>query len=108
MNKAVGKGEGEQNQAFKRFVNQFGTHYVMQADLGAKIHYERRFTKKSNSVTTINHRKDCVGKAAQSCTGGNFGILFLSANLEACPSKDRMQCTVGLYIHQFIYNIFYI
>ena len=95
MNKAVGRRETDKDNAFKEFVSQFGTHYVTETQLGAKIHYERRFTKKSNSVGTSTARADCVGKAAESCTGGNFGIFFLSVNAKACPSKDTQHCTVG-------------
>ena len=95
MSKAVGKGETDKDNAFKEFVGQFGTHYVTETQLGAKIHYERRFTKKSNSVTTSNARSDCVGKAAESCTGGNFAIFVISVDAKACPSKDTEHCTVG-------------
>ena len=95
MNKAVQGEEDSQCEAFQEFVSQFGTHYIEEAQLGARIHYERRFTKKSNSVCTSSARADCVGKAAESCTGGNFGIFFLSVNAKACPSKDTQHCTVG-------------
>ena len=94
LNQAVEKDEEDKDKAFKKFVNQFGTHYVVETNLGAKIHYERRFTKKSSSVGTRNTRADCVGKAAESCTGGNFAIFFVSLTAEACPSKSSEDCTV--------------
>ena len=103
LSNAVGKEQSEKDQAFKRFVNQFGTHFVEETQLGAKIYYERRFTKRSTSVTTGNTRKDCVGKAAEGCTGGNFEIFFISANAETCPSKETQQCTVSLSGVAYLY-----
>lgn len=94
LNKAVGKGQAEKDKAFKRFVNQFGTHFVEETQLGAKIYYERRFTRRSTSVGAANTRKDCVGKAAEGCTGGDFSIFFISVNAEKCPSKETEHCTV--------------
>ena len=78
LNDAVSKGSPEKKQAFKRFVEQFGTHFLQESQLGAKIYYERRFSKKSKDVGTMNSRKDCVGKAAEGCTGGNFAIFFIT------------------------------
>ena len=95
LNKAVQGEEDSQCEAFQEFVSQFGTHYIEEAQLGARIHYERRFTKKSTSVGTTNTRKDCIGKAAEGCTGGNFAIFFISLSAETCPAKSTEHCTVS-------------
>ena len=95
LNEAVSKGSPEKKQAFKRFVEQFGTHFLEETQLGAKVYYERRFNKRSKDVGTMNSRKDCVGKAAEGCTGGNFAIFFIKASAEVCPSKSTEHCTVS-------------
>ena len=107
LNDAVSKGSPEKKQAFKRFVEQFGTHFLQESQLGAKIYYERRFSKKSKDVGTMNSRKDCVGKAAEGCTGGNFAIFFIKASAEACPSKTTDHCTVSSQLKLFCNNLTY-
>ena len=95
MSKAVKKSTSKQNRAFRKFVAQFGTHFVEATQLGAKVYYERRFTRKSKSEGTMNARRDCVGKAAEGCTGGNFAIFFISVKAQKCPSKSTEKCTVS-------------
>ena len=49
----------EQIREFKRFVNEFGTHYSSAAEMGTKLSIERRYSASERSGTDDNELKDC-------------------------------------------------
>ena len=48
-----------QVQEFKRFVNEFGTHYSSAAEMGTRISIERRYSASERSGSEDNELKDC-------------------------------------------------
>ena len=74
--------EKDLRNAFIKFVENFGTHYMKEADMGAKLYYEKRFTAKSKNTNVAQLRKECVAAAAQGCAGGSIGIAFFQAKAE--------------------------
>ena len=44
---------------FKRFVNEFGTHYSSAAEMGTRISIERRYSAAERSGAEDNELKDC-------------------------------------------------
>lgn len=48
-----------QIREFKRFVNEFGTHYSSSAEMGTRISIERRYTAAERSGAEDNELKDC-------------------------------------------------
>ena len=86
--------EKDLKNAFIDFVEAFGTHYMKETQLGAKIYYEKRFTAKSKTTNIGHMRENCVAAAAEGCAGGSIGILFFSAKAETCTGNARKDCTV--------------
>ena len=86
--------EKDLRNAFIKFVENFGTHYMKEAKMGAKLYYEKRFTAKSKNTNVAQIRKECVASAARGCTGGNINIAFFSAKAETCTGNARKDCTV--------------
>ena len=48
-----------QLREFKRFVNEFGTHYSSAAEMGTRISIERRYSASERSGAEDNELKDC-------------------------------------------------
>ena len=85
--------EKDLKNAFVEFVKNFGTHYMKEAEMGATIYYEKRFTAKSKSTNVAKIRKECVANAARGCTGGSLGIAFFSAKAQTCTGNSQKDCT---------------
>lgn len=53
--------ENEQKRIleFKRFVNEFGTHYASTSEMGTKISIERRYSQRERSQADKNDLKNC-------------------------------------------------
>ena len=51
--------EDAQIREFKRFVNEFGTHYSSAAEMGTRISIERRYSASERSGAEDNELKDC-------------------------------------------------
>ena len=60
LNQVILKGDKDrQIQEFKRFVNEFGTHYASTTELGTKLIIERRYTAQEREGTKDKVLKDC-------------------------------------------------
>ena len=60
LNDAVLNGSmTHQLQEFKRFVNEFGTHYTSSTELGTKLTIERRYTSQERQGVKEKELKDC-------------------------------------------------
>ena len=79
---------------FMKFVEEFGTHYIKEAELGAMVYYEKRFTKRSKTTTIEKFRASCVEDAAQGCVQGNIALLFFAADKQTCKENKNTGCTV--------------
>ncbi len=44
---------------FKRFVNEFGTHYASTTEMGTRLSIETRYTKQERASATVEELKDC-------------------------------------------------
>ena len=76
-----------------------------EAQLGAKVYYEKRFKSRSKDTRTMNARKDCVQKAAQGCNGGDLSIFFISLSAKTCNSKETEDCTVSYRVNYELITI---
>lgn len=77
----------------------FGTHYMKESKVGAKVYYEKRFSEKSKSTRTAKMRERCVAAAAEGCASGSVGILFVKAEKEVCNKNIQKDCTVHSTSH---------
>ena len=60
LNEAILSGSlPHQLQEFKRFVNEFGTHYASSTELGTKLTIERRYTAQERRGVKEKELKDC-------------------------------------------------
>ena len=60
LNEAILSGSlSHQLQEFKRFVNEFGTHYASTTELGTKLTIERRYTAQERRGVKEEELKDC-------------------------------------------------
>ena len=60
MHSVVKNGDtNSQVREFKRFVNEFGTHYSSAAEMGTRISIERRYSATERSGAEDNELKDC-------------------------------------------------
>ena len=60
LNEVIINGSrSRQIQEFKRFVNEFGTHYASTTELGTKLTIERRYTMQERRGTKDKVLKDC-------------------------------------------------
>jgi hypothetical protein len=58
--RADASGEDDfRQQEFKRFVNEFGTHYASTTEMGTKISIERRYTQTERSNASLDEMKSC-------------------------------------------------
>jgi len=44
---------------YKKFVNEFGTHYSTSTEMGTKINIERRYSAKERSNSSVDEMKEC-------------------------------------------------
>ena len=68
-----------QNMEFKRFINEFGTHYSSQTYLGVKVYSEFRYSENETLQHTDEHLKKCATE----------GVLKL---LGIPSERDMHQC----------------
>ena len=67
LNEAILNGSAQrQLQEFKRFVNEFGTHYASTSELGTKLTIERRYTSQERRGVKEKSLKDCNTLAGNS------------------------------------------
>ena len=60
MNEAIMNGTlAHQLQEFKRFVNEFGTHYASSTELGTKLSIERRYSSQERRGVKDRELKNC-------------------------------------------------
>ena len=60
MHSVIKNGDtNAQVREFKRFVNEFGTHYSSAAEMGTRISIERRYSATERSGAEDNELKDC-------------------------------------------------
>ena len=67
LNEVIAKGSLRQQVAeFRRFVNEFGTHYASSTELGTKLTIERRYTLHERQGVKNKALKDCNTLAGDS------------------------------------------
>ena len=78
LNDAILKGSvAKQVQEFRRFVNEFGTHYASTTELGTKLTVERRYTRQEREGVQDKALKDCNTLAGADFGFYNFPIILL-------------------------------
>lgn len=56
---ALANGTAERIAEFKRFVNEFGTHYSSTSEMGTKLSVERRYSSKERNSAGVDELKRC-------------------------------------------------
>ena len=70
-----------------KFIKDFGTHYMIESDLGFAIRYEERFASRSVDKEEEKEREKCSGFGVEACVGAKasagmfFRIDFLSRSV---------------------------
>ena len=85
MHSVIKNGDtNAQVREFKRFVNEFGTHYSSAAEMGTRISIERRYSATERSGAEDNELKDCntvAGTFAKECDPCKINNPHVSAHL---------------------------
>ena len=70
-----------QELEFKRFIDEFGTHYASQTWLGVKLYSEFRFSKNETLEQTENDLKDCATEGAMKLLGIQENADYQKCNI---------------------------
>ena len=89
MNRSLSESEIRQENIVKRFIQEFGTHYMTKVDFGAEMIYEQRFTSRSKDVKQSSSRAKCVKETLNACIGGGFW----GSEAKACTNSGSGECT---------------
>ena len=110
LNDAITNSLVSEDDAFKSFVETFGTHYVKHAKFGAKLYYEKKYNSRSRNSEEKNDRNDCTVSSAKGCVEGSIPIvpverdddeddeeggLLPSVSAKACAGEDTKKCHVS-------------
>ena len=91
---------------FKRFVNEFGTHYSTTSQMGTKLSIERRYTAQERASSSQNDLKNCNTLAGAKVFGlqteeSHFNCKnknLLDSNLESKNVERTIVTTHGSFI----------
>ena len=84
---ASSSNTGEEENAVKSFIREFGTHFVKTTKLGSQLIYERRFQTTSENRDEQLERSKCVKHEAQlAVSGSGHGY---SASVEAALNNEQ-------------------
>ena len=70
---------------FKRFINEFGTHYATTSKLGTRMTMERRYTARERTSTDKNDVADCASKKGAEVLG-----LQMEVSKSDCANTDLL------------------
>ena len=56
---ALAKSDADRLSEFRRFVNEFGTHYASTSEMGTKLSVERRYSAKERNSAGMDELKRC-------------------------------------------------
>ena len=77
LNEVILKGSLKQQvQEFRRFVNEFGTHYASTSELGTRLTTERRYTLQERKGVKDKALKDCNTLAGRDIDSRYFRYSF--------------------------------
>jgi len=100
LNEVNEKTPTEKTNAFKKFTNEYGTHYMNEVKFGAKLTYSRLLTKKS--------REDFRQENVDKCTVSKKGLTFLffstrKSRSECLTTDENKENKVDIYVkNEFI------
>jgi len=81
------------NDTFRKFINDYGTHYMQHVELGSKLVFQKLFSESSRSVDEGYNRKECIKETLSSTD--EFKFLFFGHKDQSgtksaeCNSTDR-------------------
>jgi len=81
LNGANEKSEDEKRTQFKSFVEAYGTHFMKEVKLGAKLTYTTKFTSKA--------RKNFNSNNLDKCSKSSFGLKFFGIH----ANEDKSKCS---------------
>ena len=93
LNKSLSQSSTSQEVTMKRFIEQFGTHYMAEADFGASMVYEQRFTSRSRNASQSASRKQCLKESLNACVGGGYEGSVVHASAEVCANSAKEECS---------------
>ena len=78
--------EAQKLVEFKRFVNEFGTHYASTSEMGTKLCIERRYSSKERAHSSQNDLKNCNTLAGAKV----FGLQTEESHFD-CKNKELVE-----------------
>ena len=73
------------SNVFRRFVHDFGTHYLSKIDMGAKISIETRFSSRAESTAEVARRMNCIAKSQSSSSSSSLETPEIELKVEEGP-----------------------
>ena len=86
--------EDDREEAFRRFVSEFGTHYSRTSEMGTKLTIERRYSAYERSTADDNELKDCTTMAGVKIFGLQTGDDSVNCDQEELMNKYLNSSTV--------------
>jgi len=77
----------------RRFIRNFGTHYLSKSWLGATLTVESRFTRQSTSQSERNQRRECIGSAYGKSV--NQGVRMNTFDVKVAKGDSEVSTKVG-------------
>ena len=91
---ATRPGYEEDSEIFAKFVATYGTHFMQNTYLGARLVYEKRFANRSVNANAQQEREECVAESAQRSSGVGTR-LFGGASSFQKSSKECGSSSTG-------------
>ena len=96
LNSAVTDKSTSEDDAFRTFVESFGTHYFKHAKFGSKLIYEKKYVSRSKNSEEKETRSFCAAQSASGCVEG--GVAAIGASAGGCANTNTTKCNVSLSV----------
>ena len=88
----------DREREFKRFINEFGTHYASKSEMGTKLTIERRYSAKERATSDVNDLKNCNTLAGAKIFGLQTEQSHLHCKNKALTGNDIQSDSVDRMI----------
>jgi hypothetical protein len=100
INASLVESDVQRLRVYERFIDEFGTHFVRKAQLGASLTFTKLFNEKSTSANVERARKECFSNSVGLCFEAEVEATNVSkkevdfgANFKVCMSNEFSVCT---------------
>jgi len=90
LNQAIKGSEIQKNVIFDRFINEFGTHFVKSANMGARLSVTTRYTADEKSKLTQDQINECNSKSLEVAVGASAGYSTNKCNNVGNSNTDTV------------------